>query len=716
MKNKLYLLVTLFSLFITTSFAQESADDIIERLRVKLNPASSDTMKYQFYKELSFQLAPIDTAKALMFARKIKTLGDSVHNYYWQGDYFERVAGVYYLTHNLDKCIEWCYKKRDFHSVKNDSAGIAESYGSMGSVTLHRNRYWESIHYYDTSIAIQKKAGVNPTRNIYLQGYCYAKSGNYEFALKNFLSTLYAQRETGSADTIRDLAAIAYTYSQINEYDKAEEYFIRAEAVCIVQEKDTTLEKRHYTHATLLNDWANMYFDLGKESQALEIIGRAIDKWAYVKAYVPLANTSDDLGIVEALVLRSKIYQKTGNDRLAMEDIQAALKVATTAGDSEILILSWQRLGEFYLEQHEFNQAREALESAWKYTSGTNLHAKQRDISTSLSETYHELGLDTKAYKYLRLSKNLSDSILNEEKLREINRLEYQYEFDKKEQEMQYEQEQDKQHIDLLERELELKRKAQLILWGGILAVVIIGTLLIIFLYTRYKSKSTLAMKQAEINRQKLIETEKTQKLLAARFMIEGQEKERERLARDLHDDLGSQLAAIKWQLENIDPQKTDFSKTHSQINDVYEDVRRISHNLMPMSLSKAGLPSALEDLSHKMSGTKKLHIDVQTIGLEKRLDSTTEITLFRVIQEAMKNILNHAEAKNVIIQLINDGNLLALTIEDDGKGFDIQDAEKASGLGLKSMKSRIEYLNGKMDIKSKVGKGTSMYVEVPIA
>lgn len=716
MMKRIYLLGILLLLTPYIAMALEANEKSNDDLIAILDTTTSDTDRYQCLWELSFRMAIIDSSLAFMYAKEIKKLGDSVNNAYWVGDYFTRMSGIYSENNELKIAIEWFYKKRDFHKDKNDLKGVAESYGLMGSLTMHKNHYWESIHYFDTCINLQKNAGVDPSRNIYLQGYCYAKSGNYEFSLKNFLTSFYAQRETGSADTIRDLAAIAYTYSQIHEYDKAEEYFQRAEAVCIVQEKDTTLEKRHYVHAGLLNDWANMYFDLGKPSQALEIINRAIDKWAYVKAYVPLVNTSDDLGIVEALVLRSKIHQKTGNDKKAKEDAQAALKVATTAGDSEILVLSWQRLGEFYLEQQELSLAREALESAWQHTSGTHLFANQRDISGSLSDIYNKMGRYKKAYDFLRLSKNLSDSILNEDKLRAINRLEYQYEFDKKEQDLICEQEQDKQQIALLESDLKLKQKAQLILWGGIIAIFLIATLLITYINSRYKAKAQLALKQAEINRQKLAEAEKTQKLLAARFMIEGQEKERERLARDLHDDLGSQLAAIKLHLENIDPKQAEaFNQTRSQINTAYEDVRRISHNLMPMSLSKAGLPSALDDLSLNISSSKKLHIDVQTIGLEKRLDSTTEIMLFRIIQEAMKNILTHAEAKNVIVQLINDGKLLALTVEDDGKGFDVSHAEKAIGIGLRSIKTRVEFLNGKMDIKSKAGEGTSLYVEVPV-
>jgi hypothetical protein len=304
---------------------------------------------------------------------------------------------------------------------------------------------------------------------------------------------------------------------------------------------------------------------------------------------------------------------------------------------------------------------------------------------------------------------------LNEENIRAINRLEYQFEFDLKEQNLICESEQDQQKIELLENDIKLKSKTQLILWGGLIAILIITGLIIIYISNRLKTKSQLAEKQAEINRQKIAELEKAQKLLSMKYMIEGQEKERERLALDLHDDLGSQLAAIKLHLENLDPKHANsLKKTCTQINNAYEDVRRISHNLMPMSLSKEGLPTALEDLGQNISSTKKLYIDIQTIGLEKRLDSTIEVMLFRIIQEAMKNILHHSEANNVILQLINDGSLLALTIEDDGKGFDIKKAEKAQGLGLKSIRTRVEFLNGKIDIKSKKSEGTSLYVEVP--
>ena len=681
----------------------------IDSLQKLLDTTKIDSIKVDLLWMLSHNYMPIDTVMAFLYAQKIRDIGKHNKRLDWESKYYDLVAATYSNIGLVDKRIKVFYEQINFHKQNNNPSGVANSYRLMGEWTMHQNRYWDAICYLDTCISIMQELGIDASYTVYSRGYCYARSGNYEMAQQDFFEALYLRRATNHADTAKSLAAIAFTYEKIGEFDKAKEYFEIGEQACIDQE-------RHYTHASLLNDLANMYYNIGDTKNALKKLNRSIDKWRYIKEHVPLVKTSDDLGIVEAWVLRSKLYQGLKLYKRAKADIDSALSIANSSLNLEVLVWSHLRHGEFLFFQKKYKQAINALESAYQYSLGTNLTAKQRDITSLLAKIYDITGEHKKAFSFLNLSKSLSDSILNQEKLREINRLEYQFVFDKKEAELICEQEQDKQRISLLENELLLKQQTQLILWGGIAATLIIAGLLILFFYNRYIAKSKLAIKQAELNRQKLIEAEKTQKLLAAKFMIEGQEKERERLARDLHDDLGSQLAAIKLHLENMDSdQSNEFHKTKTRINNAYEDVRRISHNLMPLSLSQAGLPSAVRDLSQNISTSKKLHIDVQTIGLENRLDATTEVMLFRIIQEAMKNIIRHAEAQNVVVQIINDGNLIALTIEDDGKGFDMNKKENKEGLGMKSIKSRVEFMNGKLDIRSKEGEGTSIYVEVGI-
>ncbi len=681
--------------------------DRINELKLALDTAKNDSVKVQLLWKLSHQYMPIDTSMAIFYAQQLRDLGKQTGRLDWETSYFELLVRTFSNRGELDKPVKAYYQQIKFHRENENLTGMAKSYKLLGERVMHQNRYLDAILYFDTCISMMQELGEDPSYTTYSRGYCYARSGNYEMAQQDFFLALYLRRAIHHADTAKSLAAIAFTYEKIGEYDKAKEYFEIAEQACINQE-------RHYTHAGLLNDLANMYFNIGDAENSLNTFNRAINKWHYIRENASVVKTSNDLGIVEAYVLRSRVLHELNRNYEAKADIDSALKIANQSRDLEILVWSHQRLGEFLFHQKKYEQAKKSLEIAYQHSQGTNLSAKQRDITSLLAKVYNILGKNKKAFDYLSLSKNLSDSILNQEKLREINRLEYQFEFEKKEQELICEQEQDKQKIDLLESELLLEQRAQLILWGGIVATILIATLFILFLYYRYRAKSKLAQKQAELNRQKLIEAEKTQKLLSAKFMIEGQEKERERLARDLHDDLGSQLAAIKLHIENMDTHNgQEFNQTKTRINNIYEDVRRISHNLMPLSLSKAGLPAAVKDLSQNISTTKKLQIDVQTMGLENRLEATTEVMLFRIIQEAMKNIIRHADASNVVVQLINDGNLLSLTIEDDGIGFYQSKNEKYRGLGIKSMQSRVEFLNGKMDIKSKKGEGTSIYVEV---
>lgn len=200
--------------------------------------------------------------------------------------------------------------------------------------------------------------------------------------------------------------------------------------------------------------------------------------------------------------------------------------------------------------------------------------------------------------------------------------------------------------------------------------------------------------------------------------VLEAEERERIRIARDLHDGVGQLLAAARMALgkyvstQNITSE--EVNNASELLEDSIKEIREVSHNMMPGSLMKFGLASALKQFVNKINSSSSLKIDLQIVGLRERIDERIEMMLYRIIQEITSNILKHAQASRVSIELIQHEAELILLIEDNGIGFDSNNPEN-QGIGLKNIATRVEYLNGSVIFDSSPNRGTSVVVEVPL-
>lgn len=207
---------------------------------------------------------------------------------------------------------------------------------------------------------------------------------------------------------------------------------------------------------------------------------------------------------------------------------------------------------------------------------------------------------------------------------------------------------------------------------------------------------------------------------------IKGEERERTRLAKELHDSLGQILAVIKIQANSflVDLTKNEFLKKYensiinlnNQIDEACVETRNISYNLIPILVQEYGLHQAMEELIRKHNEiNKKINIKIIYNNLTYNISKDTELIIYRVVQESISNITKHSQASEAYIQLLEDEKKLYITIEDNGIGFDVQNSNALKGMGLENMRSRVEYLNGKFFIESDLNKGTHILLEIPI-
>jgi signal transduction histidine kinase len=269
----------------------------------------------------------------------------------------------------------------------------------------------------------------------------------------------------------------------------------------------------------------------------------------------------------------------------------------------------------------------------------------------------------------------------------------------------------------------EQKRKQNRNLLYGSLVLIALGGIIGLQSLKNSKKKRKLAEREKELEIQKNLTLIKEQELVTINAMVDGQEKERTRIAEDLHDNLGSVLATLKLHFENLrfnkDQKKLDqealFNKTESLIDEAYLKVRSIAHAKNAGVIASQGLLTSIQMMAEKISSADNISIEVVHFGLNKRLENSLEIGIFRIIQELITNTIKHANASNATINLSLYDNTLTIIVEDNGKGFDTQKVDLKNGMGLNSIQTRIQHLQGTFDVDTTIDKGTSIILNIPI-
>ena len=210
--------------------------------------------------------------------------------------------------------------------------------------------------------------------------------------------------------------------------------------------------------------------------------------------------------------------------------------------------------------------------------------------------------------------------------------------------------------------------------------------------------------------------------------ILETQEMERQRIARELHDSIVQSLTSIVHKIEfctklmDMDSVrcKLELQTMSKMVKRIIEDMRQVIYDLRPMSLDDIGLDVTLEREAAKWRNTGKVLVDYQTEGIIKKLPPLTSLTVLRIVQEACNNTIKHSEAKNIKIVLSYEKEKVKVEIADDGCGFEVESIEHlqrddGSGFGISIMKERVYLLSGKINIESIIGEGTKISVEIPI-
>lgn len=356
-----------------------------------------------------------------------------------------------------------------------------------------------------------------------------------------------------------------------------------------------------------------------------------------------------------------------------------------------------------YSEMEKYRRAIDTIVANKGLIQIGNRMTNNLNYNFFLSKIYYKNGATDSAYFHLNRLFNLEKKS-NYNKINEaVSAIEVELDTEKKEKQI------------IIEQQRATKNRNWLI--AATLALIF-GSGIAILLQKNTAKKRQLAEQKAQLEQQKVESLLKEQELLSIDAMIAGQEKERQKVANELHDDLGSLMATVKLHFENVKVDEKDPAMKNAQnlLEKAYQKIRGMAHSKNSGVMANQGLLPAVKKMAKIINATNSLNVSVEDFGLADRMENSLELTIFRIIQELVANIIKHAEATKANIQFTQHEDKLNIIVEDNGKGFDMSVVNRnESGMGIGSIEKRIEHLEGSFTVDSVLGKGTSILIDIPV-
>lgn len=383
----------------------------------------------------------------------------------------------------------------------------------------------------------------------------------------------------------------------------------------------------------------------------------------------------------------------------------AVLEQKTGSQEDSIEASYWLGAAAFYLK--DMKAAALALQSAIQKAAAGRYPARMKECYELYSRILLVNGDVRAADRYAAIADSIEEHTMGQRVLRMVHDAEVRYQTEKKEAQLH------EQARDLAE-----SRKRILVLS----ALLLLLTFAAIMTFAWMRNRQRLLRQEKALRDATIKQLEQEKALAATQSVVKGQEEERSRLAKDLHDGLGGILSSTKYSFNTMkenfilpEAMATAFERSMSLLDVSIAELRRVAHNMMPETLVKLTLGEALRDYCEQVTQSGALTIQYQEVGMDKVIaDNTIKIGVYRVVQELVTNVIRHAATDKALVQVIAADHSLHLTVEDDGAGFDPA-ALKGDGAGIRNVRNRVEFLGGKIEMDASPGKGTSVYIEIPM-
>lgn len=564
-----------------------------------------------------------------------------------------QLGRFYFFTAELDSA-EYYFKQAKQHLINlKDENRVAIINIGIGAILLKKGDYNNTIKTLTESLSYFEKTGdkLNAGKCYSNISAAFAELGNYTKAIEyNEKALIIFENQKLTQFQLITLPNLAAQHLKNGDTLKAINYNIAAEKIAIKMGNKRSL-------SIIYNNLGSAYLD-SDETKAKKYLGKTI-------------------------TLKNELNLKDG-----MEVAQG-------------------NLGYLYLKNNDFKTALYHYKLAEQLANGKQLVFTYQQIK----KCFVSLNQFQNALDYSEKARKLNESILSAENQKVFNEIQTKYETEKKENEI----------LALQTQNLEVDNKRirnQIALYIS-LGVLLLTFFLIYVLLKNSKRKRILIQQQMKIKNQEFVERLKTQELNGIDAIIDAQENERTRIANDLHDNLGSRIATLNLYINDLEnksnkkEQEKLLEKLKSLGVETYSEVRKIAHNQNFGALINKGLIPSMNFIAHQISSAGQLQIEVININVNKRIQNSIEIQVFRIIQELLTNIIKHADANDATIQFSEDDSVLNVMVEDDGKGFDMKQTKL--GFGLTNIEKRISNINGDLVIDSTEKNGTTIILNIPL-
>jgi two-component system NarL family sensor kinase len=603
--------------------------------------------------------------------------------------YYELV--YYYLRVDMEKAKKYTELSKNFNRETSDKSSLAYALMAQG-IFFNRNGKLDSAvvlledaHQY----GLQSKNDAALIRIDAALAYALISSGKPGKGLEYLFDALrVTERHPDKEMEMKLHTNIPWAYLELKQYKDCIHHGYKTLSLL----KDSEYEWiALYTY----NNMAVSYGALDKLDSARYFIDKGISAAEKIGDNQSLANGHYILGT---------IYASAGKPDLAIEQYLEARPYREKVGNPFFLVSDLYAVSDLYYEIGNYAKGVQAAKDALKLAEQFNLTLKFENTYLSLARNYEGLGDFKNSSQYYRLYAMAKDTVYKNSTAESIAEMQTRFETEKKEQQLAL------QKAELTTQQIYLERTYVII--GALIVVLVM--IMIIFSLLRSRLK----------RRQLILEKEKELYVREAQIQasIQSQESERKRFARDLHDGMGQLISALRLTLQSVDRESSlehrlgIASKGESILNEMYREIRSIAFNLMPQTLVQEGLIPALKEMSSRVNGSGEIMIRVSSYDMPGRLTEVQEISLYRIIQEWVNNVMKYAHATVVEIQLICHEDELAITIEDNGKGFEVSVLQQGSGNGWKNINSRLNLIKAVMDIDSRPGViGTTLIIRLPL-
>jgi signal transduction histidine kinase/Tfp pilus assembly protein PilF len=646
------------ALFLLLSFNKVLAQNSpVDSLRAAYSSAQSDSARVVVLLDLGYLYESENADSALHIYQRAEVLSaksgfalGQAKALQYQGIVYNNLGQYFSSILSYNKALEW-YKNADSEN------GIATTYNNLGNVYLYLGDFKEAIRFYLLAQPVFEKMKRDDQLVVLHgnQGDCYRQ-------LKDYPAMLTAARHSYHyANKLQDPIEIANAGITLGT------------ALSLNQNSDSSV---FYLNESLkigrsLQDASIMYYAM--MDLANEDLKKGNKKEAVIKADSVMLfaeQLQKNYLLIAAHNLRGDCFDALGKGKDALKSYQTALQMAKSDGSLKLVQESLDRLYNWHFTKKKFAEA---------------LRFRNEWIA-------------------------VNDSLFNAEKSKQIALFRTVFETEQKEKIIAEEK------AKGLEKDAEIKKR-NLYLIIAALVIILLGVSAVLLIKFQ-RNKRILAEQISLLEKEKNKALQNEQDAIQMRALVQGQEQERQRLGRELHDGLGGMLSAAKLQLEQIGKDAgaampvDKYLGLQNLITRTTREMRAMSHNLAPEGLDKLGLSESVKSYCSRLD-VPGLTIIFESFGEAWSKGAAEDAAIFRMIQELLNNTIKHAEAKECFVSLSYLPDSLNITVEDNGKGFD-SNQTNYSGNGMNSLKARMAYLKGKVEIISGKGKGTSVNMSIP--